>query len=77
MCENVNVDIKSKTLADATSAAGMTDGKYWQNGFLSRDEMRALDALDLGLMSGCLGRADGWSVEDIRAADSDPTASVD
>ena len=44
---------------------------------LSAQEMRSLNQLEDRLASGRLGRADGWTADDVTGPDWDPTTYVD
>ena len=56
--------------------SGVEDGATWKGGQLSAQEMRALNQLEDRLASGRLGRADGWTAEDVTGVDWDPTNYV-
>ena len=65
-------------LAIAQNAlAGVEDGPSWKGGQLSAQEMRSLNQLEDRLASGRLGRADGWTLNDVTGPDWDPTTYVD
>ena len=59
------------------SLAGVEDGPSWKGGQLSAQEMRSLNQLEDRLASGRLGRADGWTADDVTGPDWDPTTYVD
>ncbi len=59
------------------SLSGVEDGATWKGGQLSAQEMRSLNQLEDRLASGRLGRADGWTADQVEGPDWDPTTYVD
>ena len=52
---------------------GDTAESTWVGGALTVAEMRQLDAMDVQVRAGRLGRTDGWDEADVSGVDWDPT----